>query len=63
MSTVYSKSFFFFKRWVHFPLKDQADYIWHNSTIKPLLPEATRAKNMLRSNAAKEGENANGQLR
>ena len=32
--SVYYK--YFLQIWVHFPLKDQANYIRHNSTITPL---------------------------
>ena len=32
--SVYFK--YFLQIWVHFPLKDQANYIRHNSTITPL---------------------------
>ena len=57
--TVYCRSFL----WVHFPLKNQVDYVWHNSTITPLcLIGVTNAKNMW-SNATEEGENANGTFR
>ena len=49
--------------WVHFPLKDLANYIRHSSSITQLnLIRVTNTKNMWMSNAAKEGEIANGTL-
>ena len=62
VSTIYCKSFL--QRWMHFPLKDQANYIRHNLTIAPLyLIAVTSTKNLWRSNTAKEEKNADGTLR
>ena len=62
VSTIYFKSFSQIR--VHFQLKDQANYIRYNSSnILLYLIGATKAKNMWRSNAAKDGKNVNGTLR
>ena len=61
VSTIYFKSFS--QIWVHFPPKDQANYIRCNSSnILLYLTGVTKAKNMWRANAAKEGKNVNGTL-